>query len=120
MANNNFFVAMLTILLILAVAYYILGQGGSERSSSEGDKIQDGNTLKFSCRGKVTTNISKATYGPTSSTTNCDTVNVTSFMQQWVKKNPGKIFQVSPSSFPNVNIPSCNGNRTLTINYACV
>lgn len=120
--NRNFFVAMIAILAMLAIAYhYIRNNGGSGGDSDGRSTIQDGNTLTFSCKGEVGPNVTKASYGPLKPSSQCESVDVADTMRAWVKANPGKTFQVGPNMFPTA--PQCPFSatpRALTISYTCV
>jgi hypothetical protein len=118
--NQGFFVAMIAILAMLVVAYFILNKGGGGGDSSGSNKIQDGNTLTFSCRGSVVPEITEATYEAVKTGSSCQSVDVKAFMQAWVKANPGKQFVVTPGAFPGVSIPPCSETRQLAISYNCV
>jgi hypothetical protein len=116
--KSRFFVAMVVILLVLAVAYAVLPLSGAKRAGAGVDRVQDGNLLAFSCRGAVVPQIRRATYAPVAGASACKPYDVTAWLAAWAQRNPGKGFEVGPDVFPGA--PACGGLRELVVTYACV
>ncbi len=110
-------IAFIVICIIILASYAIWVQD-SPKGSTSSNTIQDGSSLTFGCQGPGAVRVLKATYGPATSgiASSCQTVDVTNFMQNWVRT--GKTFIVGPYSFTGVDIPSCAGARMLSIHFS--